>query len=193
MKISKADLKSVFYMRIYSLIQEYKEATVTHRSKRKKEMSVLENSGAEEGKEWHMSVDLSNSTLKIFRDESDKYFTYLVGNIYNIESKQTEGKFYTKRKIKFANNDDVKNKSKIKVLDGFASPYRFKAKNEDGSYKHINGEMYYIRSFELIEDGVDEKQKPFAPRQPKTQAKKVSNEDKLNPFSFNEYSGVTPF
>ena len=140
-----------------------------------------------------MSVDLSNSTLKIFRDESDRYFTYLTGNVYNIEARATEGKFYTKRKIKFADNNDVKNKSKIKVLDGFASPYRFKAKNDDGTYKYINGEMYYIRSFELIEDGIDEKQKLYDPSKRKSQAKKVSGNDKLNSFSFNEYSGVTPF
>lgn len=141
-----------------------------------------------------MGVNLINSEIRVLRDENDKYFTYLVGNVYNVEKKESEGKFYTKRKIKFANNDDVKNKSKIRITDGFASPYRLKVKDEGGKYKYVNGEMYYIRSFELLEDGVLEKQKPYNPSNRRVQAKKVStNQQKLNSFSFNQYNGVTPY
>ena len=146
-----------------------------------------------------MSVDLSNSVIKVYRDVNDKYFTYLTGNIYNIEKKQTEGKFYSKRKIKFADNQEVKNKAKIKILDGFATPFKFKVKAEDKGMKYISGEMYYIRSFELLEDGVDEKQKILRypqkqkPQEQKVPEKKDKNAEKLNSFSFNEYSSVTPF
>lgn len=142
-----------------------------------------------------MSVDLSNSTLKVFRDEEDNYYTFLTGTIFNTSSKESEGKFYSKRKIKFADGE-VKNKSKIKVLDGFASPYRLKIKNESGFYSYVNGEMYYIRKFEVLEDGIDEKQKVFKFSQTQPQAKKEKpnkTEEKLNSFSFNEYGGVTPF
>lgn len=141
-----------------------------------------------------MSVDLSNSVIKVLRDEQDRFFTYLTGNVYNIETKETEGKFYSKRKISFADNKQVKNKTKIKIIDGFASPYRLKLKSENNTFTFINGEMYYIKDFEILEDGVDEKQKIFVkePKQ-KPQAKKDKNEEKLNSFSFNEYDGVTPF
>lgn len=143
-----------------------------------------------------MSVSLSNSEIKVFRDENDKYFTYLTGNVYNLESKESEGKFYTMRKIRFMNGKEVKNKSKIKVIDGFISPYKFKVKNEDGTSKNISGEVFFIKDFELIEDGIDEKQRPYKynPKGNQLKAKKVSTDDKkLNSFSFNEYSSVTPF
>lgn len=143
-----------------------------------------------------MSVDLSNSTIKVFRDENDKYYTFLTGTIFNLNTNEGEGKFYSKRKIKFADNKEVKNKSKIMVLDGFVSPYRFKITNEKGEVKYISGEMYYIRDFELIEDGIEEKQKPFVFSQTEPQAKKEKQsktDEKLNSFSFNEYSDVTPF
>lgn len=151
-----------------------------------------------------MSVDLSNSVIKVFRDENDKYYTFLTGNIFNMINGQTEGRFYSKRKIKFPDGNEVKNKAKIKVLDGFASPYKMRIKDGENGTKIISGELYYIKSFELIEDGIDEKQKPFVynPRQPKAtpqeqpQAKKVKltkAEEKLNSFSFNDYSSVTPF
>lgn len=143
-----------------------------------------------------MSVDLSNSRIKVFRDEDDKYYTFLTGTIFNINTNESEGKFYSKRKIKFADNKEVKNKAIIKVLDGFVSPYRFKIKSESGEIRYVNGEMYYIRDFELIEDGIEEKQKPFvfSQKQPQTKKEKPNKTDeKLNSFSFNEYSDVTPF
>lgn len=150
-----------------------------------------------------MSVSLSNSELKIFRDENDKYFTYLTGSIYNLESKENEGKFYTMRKIRFVSGKEVRNKSKIKVIDGFISPYKFKIKDENGNTKHLNGEIFFIKDFELVEDGVEEKQKPinYSKKNNQSEAKKVSakepkvssDEKKLNSFSFNEYSNVTPF
>ena len=142
-----------------------------------------------------MSVDLSNSTLKVFRDEEDNYYTFLTGTIFNTDTKENEGKFYSKRKIKFADGE-VKNKSKIKVLDGFASPYRLKIKNESGIFTYVNGEMYYIRKFELLEDGIEEKQKVFKFPQGQPQAKKEKTskaDEKLNSFSFNEYSDIPPF
>lgn len=146
-----------------------------------------------------MSVDLSNSTLKVFRDEEDNYYTFLTGTIFNTDTKESEGKFYSKRKIKFADGE-VKNKSKIKVLDGFASPYRLKIKNESGIYTYSNGEMYYIRKFELLEDGIEEKQKAFKFSQKQSQGqpqakKEITSkaDEKLSSFSFNEYSDIPPF
>lgn len=142
-----------------------------------------------------MSVNLTNSILNVYRDEKDNYFTYLSGYVFNVERKEKENKFYTKRKIKFANGKEVKNKSKIKIIDGFASPYKLKFKNDKGEITLYNGEMYYITDFELIEDGIDEKQKIFnRQNQAKKPQENISKTDsKLNSFSFNEYSGVTPF
>lgn len=141
-----------------------------------------------------MSIDISNSEFRVFRDETDNYFTYLSGNIYNTITKETEEKFYSKRKIRFADNQSVKNKSKIKVVNGFATPFKLKYKGEDGRYAWTTGEMYYIREFELLENGIDEKQKiykKYNKNQEKPQIDKKT--EKLNSFSFNEYGGVTPF
>ena len=140
-----------------------------------------------------MSVQLNGSTIKVFRDEEDKYFTYLSGNIYNMITRETEGKFYCKRKIKFLNNQVVKNKSKIKIIDGFLAPYRIKVKDENNKYANLNGEVYYIKEFELIEDGILEKQKVMQPYNKQSKAPIDKNTEKLNSFSFNEYGNVTPF
>lgn len=140
-----------------------------------------------------MSVQLNGSTIKVFRDEEDKYFTYLSGNIYNMITRETEGKFYCKRKIKFLNNQDVKNKSKIKIIDGFLAPYKIKVKDENNKYANLNGEVYYIKEFELIEDGILEKQKVIQSYNKQSKAPIDKNTEKLNSFSFNEYGNVTPF
>lgn len=145
-----------------------------------------------------MSISLNGSEIKVFRDENDKYYTYLTGNIFNLDTNQQETKFYTKRKIKLSEGQEVKNKSKIKVLEGHILPYRFKKKNESGVMTFHNGEMFFITSFEVIEDGILEKQKPFVFKKEKQEKKepqpKESKEQKqMNSFSFNEYSGVTPF
>lgn len=140
-----------------------------------------------------MSVQLNGSTIKVFRDEEDKYFTYLSGNIYNMITRETEGKFYCKRKIKFLNNQEVKNKSKIKIIDGFLAPYRIKVKDENNKYANLNGEVYYIKEFELIEDGILEKQKVMQSYNKQSKAPIDKNTEKLNSFSFNEYGNVTPF
>lgn len=140
-----------------------------------------------------MSVQLNGSTIKVFRDEEDKYFTYLSGNIYNMITRETEEKFYCKRKIKFLNNQDVKNKSKIKIIDGFLAPYKIKVKDENNKYANLNGEVYYIKEFELIEDGILEKQKVIQSYNKQSKAPIDKNTEKLNSFSFNEYGNVTPF
>lgn len=145
-------------------------------------------------------INISNSIMKVFRDEQDKYFTFLSGEIFNVEKKEPETKFYTKRKIRFANGLEVKNKSKIEVIEGYVMPYKYKIVGEDGEYKAISGEVFYIKSFNLLEDGIDERQKPFKLREPKPKKEKPQktekidkNEAKLNSFSFNEYGNVTPF
>lgn len=141
-----------------------------------------------------MSVNLTNSIMNIYRDEADNFFTYIGGYVFNMKTKERENKFYLKRKIKFMNGKDVRNKSKIKVIDGFMSPSKIKYKNDEGRYEMCTIETYFINDFELLEDGIDEKQKVFQPRKDKEKApKQDKNEDKLNSFSFNDYSGVTPF
>lgn len=141
-----------------------------------------------------MSIDISNSEFRVFRDETDNYFTYLSGNIYNIITKETEEKFYSKRKIRFADNQIVKNKSKIKVIDGFTMPFKLKYKDESGKYAWTSGETYYIRKFELLEDGIDEKQKIYKKYNKNLNKPQIDKKtEKLNFFSFNEYGGVTPF
>jgi hypothetical protein len=119
------------------------------------------------------------------------------GNIFNLDTNESEGKFYVKRNVKFADKTvDIKNKSVIRVVDGFIAPYRCKYKNESGIYTYVSGETFYIRDFTILEEGIDEKQKPFNFSQKKSnqfEAKKVSGSDKLNSFSYNEYSDVTPF
>lgn len=143
-----------------------------------------------------MAIVLNNSIIKIFRDEEDNYFTYLSGNTLNAETRETEGKFYIRRKIKFSDNQEVKNKSRIKIIDGFLSPYRLKVRNERGEYTYVSGEIYHIKEFVLVEDGILEKQKIFKnPNKSHEQFNPRTNKQskELNPFSFNEYGDVTPF
>lgn len=144
-----------------------------------------------------MSIQLNNSLIKVYRNEDDTYFTFLSGNEYDTETKTAGRKFYSKRKIKFLGGQEVKNKSKIKVIDGFISPYKYRVKNEKNIYSYVTGEVFYIKEFQLVEDGVREKQKLFNGfNQPQRQYmnRQVNKQaEKLNPFSFNEYGDVTPF
>lgn len=138
-----------------------------------------------------MGISIIGSTIKVYRDENDKYYTYLSGTVFNLETREMEDRCLVKRKIRFYNDLEVLNKTKIYVRDGFLSPQKFKIKEGD-DYKIINAEVFYIKEFDVIEEGIEEKQK-VKEYKPKSQTKEEKTAEKLNNFAFNQYGNVTPF
>lgn len=131
-----------------------------------------------------MSINIGNdkSILTIYKDEQGRYKTYIKGT----ETQETgEVKdIYMSKKVQFKKGVEVKNKSKIEVVKGWTNCYRIKIDEltEEGKPKYKYFDKYFISEFNLLEEGVDEPQKP---RQ-QTQAKQ---ED----FSFSVSDDDLPF
>lgn len=94
---------------------------------------------------------------KVFRDENDKYFTYIKGNYLIDDGSQKS--FFIRKKVRFPNGTEILNKSTIQIKEGWISTYRFETE-ENGEKKVIYGDYYFIKEFDLIEIGTQEKQKP---------------------------------
>lgn len=131
-----------------------------------------------------MGINLGNdkSVLTIYKDEQGKYKTYIKGT-----ETQEDGEvknIFMSKKVQFRKGVEVKNKSKIEVIKGWDSCYRIKTDEltEEGKPKYKYFDKYFISEFNLLEEGVDEPQKP---RQ-QTQAKQ---ED----FSFSVSDDDLPF
>ena len=109
-----------------------------------------------------MSINIGNdkSTLTIYKDEQGKFKTYIKGT-----ETQEDGSIkdiYMSKKVQFKKGIEVKNKSKIEVVKGWSSCYRIKTDEltEEGKPKYKYFDKYFISEFNLLEEGVDEPQKP---------------------------------
>ena len=131
-----------------------------------------------------MSINIGNeaSILTIYRDEQSKYKTYIKGTETQEDGEVKD--IFMSKKVQFKKGVEVKNKSKIEVIKGWDSCYRIKTDEltEEGKPKYKYFDKYFISEFNLLEEGVDEPQKP---RQ-QTQAKQ---ED----FSFSVSDDDLPF
>lgn len=93
--------------------------------------------------------------------------------------------FYSK-KVRFKKDIKPKHKTKIKINNGFISPYRFLTTDEAGEEKYIYGDSLFVLDFEILEEGTDEEP------QPREYKKKEDNEDGFS-ISFDDDSDSLPF
>ena len=131
-----------------------------------------------------MSINIGNdkSTLTIYKDEQGKFKTYIKGT-----ETQEDGSIkdiYMSKKVQFKKGIEVKNKSKIEVVKGWSSCYRIKTDEltEEGKPKYKYFDKYFISEFNLLEEGVDEPQKPKQQTQPKQEDFSFSVSDDDLPF-----------
>ena len=130
-----------------------------------------------------MSINIGNGTsiLTIYKDEQGKFKTYIKGT-----ETQEDGSIkdiYMSKKVQFKKGIEVKNKSKIEVVKGWSSCYRIKTDEltEEGKPKYKYFDKYFISEFNLLEEGVDEPQKPKQTQQ------------KQEDFSFTIDDDMLPF
>lgn len=131
-----------------------------------------------------MSINIGNGTsiLTIYKDEQGRYSTYIKGT-----ETQENGEIkdiFMNKKIQFKKGVEVKNRSKIEVIKGWTSCYRIKTDelNEEGKPKYKYFDKYFISEFNLLEEGVDEPQKPRQQTQPKQEDFTFSVSDDDLPF-----------
>lgn len=131
-----------------------------------------------------MSINIGNdkSTLTIYKDEQGKFKTYIKGT-----ETQEDGSIkdiYMSKKVQFKKGIEVKNRSKIEVVEGWAKCYRIQTDEltEDGKPKYKYFDKYFISEFNLLEDGVDEPVKT-----------KQQTQSKQEDFSFVPTEDDLPF
>lgn len=131
-----------------------------------------------------MSINIGNdkSTLTIYKDEQGKFKTYIKGT--EIQEDGSIKDIYMSKKVQFKKGIEVKNKSKIEVVKGWPSCYRIKTDEltEEGKPKYKYFDKYFISEFNLLEEGVDEPQKPKQQTQPKQEDFSFSVSDDDLPF-----------
>lgn len=131
-----------------------------------------------------MSISIGNegSILTIYRDEQGKYKTYIKGTETQEDGEVKD--IFMSKKVQFKKGIEVKNKSKIEVIKGWSSCYRIKIDEltEEGKPEYKYFDKYFISEFELLEEGVDEPQKPRQQTQPKQEDFSFSVSDDDLPF-----------
>ena len=132
-----------------------------------------------------MSINIGNegSILIIYKDEQGKYKAYIKGT--EVQEDGSVKDIYMSKKVQFKKGVEVKNKSKIEVVKGWSSCYRIKTDEltEEGKPKYKYFDKYFISEFNLLEEGVDEPQKPKQQTQPKQEDFSFSiSDDDMLPF-----------
>lgn len=131
-----------------------------------------------------MSINIGNegSILTIYKDEQGKYKIYIKGT--EVQEDGNVKDIYMSKKVQFKKGVEVKNKSKIEVIKGWSSCYRIKTDEltEEGKPKYKYFDKYFISEFNLLEEGVDEPQKPKQQTQPKQEDFSFSISDDDLPF-----------
>lgn len=131
-----------------------------------------------------MSINIGNETSKltIYKDEQGRYKTYIKGTETQEDGEVKD--IFMSKKVQFKKGVEVKNRSKIEVIKGWTSCYRIKTDepNEEGKPKYKYFDKYFISEFNLLEEGVDEPQKPRQQTQPKQEDFTFSVSDDDLPF-----------
>lgn len=124
----------------------------------------------------------NKSILTIYKDEQGKYKTYIKGT--EVQEDGSIKDIYMSKKVQFKKGIELKNKSKIEVIKGWSSCYRIKTDEltEEGKPKYKYFDKYFISEFNLLEEGVDEPQKPRQQTQPKQEDFSFSVSDDDLPF-----------
>ena len=131
-----------------------------------------------------MSINIGNdkSILTIYKDEQGKYKTYIKGTETQEDGEVKD--IFMSKKVQFKKGIEVKNKSKIEVIRGWSNCYRIKTDEliEQGKPKYLYFDKYFISEFNLLEEGVDEPQKPRQQTQQKQEDFSFSVSDDDLPF-----------
>ena len=131
-----------------------------------------------------MSINIGQETSKltIYRDENGRYKIYIKGT--EIQENGEAKDIYMSKKVQFKKGIEVKNRSKIEVVEGWAKCYRIQTDEltEDGKPKYKYFDKYFISEFNLLEEGVDEPQKQRLQTQPKQEDFSFSVSDDDLPF-----------
>lgn len=131
-----------------------------------------------------MSVNIGNdkSVLTIYKDEQGRYKIYIKGT--EVQENGSIQDIYMSKKVQFKKGVEVKNRSKIEVIKGWSSCYRIKTDEltEEGKPKYKYFDKYFISEFNLLEEGVNEPQKPKQQTQPKQEDFSFSVSDDDLPF-----------
>ena len=137
-----------------------------------------------------MSISIKDCEMNIRRDERKVYKTVTTQK-YVDEATGEEKTDFMNILVGFRKGVEVKNKSRIKVVDGFLTHIRFETEelNENGNpiIKRIPKLM--IMEFEIIEEGIDEDE------QVRTYNNDITNNEATEMFGTfnNSYGDDLPF
>ena len=131
-----------------------------------------------------MSINIGKegSKLTIYKDEQGRYKIYIKGTETNEDGEVQD--IFMAKKVQFKKGINLKNRSVIEVTKGWVSCYRIKTDElaEEGKPKYKYFDKYFISEFNLLEEGVDEPQKPRQQTQPKQEDFTFSVSDDDLPF-----------
>lgn len=127
-----------------------------------------------------INIGIDKSILTVYKDEQGKYYIYIKGT--EIQENGETKDIFMRKKVQFMKGIEVKNKSKIEVIEGWTSCYRIKTDelNDKGEPKYKKFDKYFIKKFNLLEEGVDE---PIEEKQ----------QSKQEVFSFDATNDDLPF
>lgn len=103
-----------------------------------------------------INIGIDKSILTVYKDEQGKYYIYIKGT--EIQENGETKDIFMRKKVQFMKGIEVKNKSKIEVIEGWTNCYRIKTDelNDKGEPKYKKFDKYFIKKFNLLEEGVDE-------------------------------------
>lgn len=104
-----------------------------------------------------MSISIKDCEINIRKDERGVYKTVTSQNYIDTETGE-EKKDFMNIFVGFRKGIEVKNKARIKILDGFLTHIRFETDeiNENGNPVIKRFPKLMVMSFETVEEGIDE-------------------------------------
>lgn len=134
-----------------------------------------------------LNVGEKSSEIIVIRDEQDKYYTYLKYNYFNSNNEEKTG--FQKMRVNFKKGVDILNKTKIRIKEGWIIPYRIEMETEGKKQGRILTKVF-INEFEILENGIQEKQKVTSFEAKKVFTNKeekmaLKNNEELNTFGFD--------
>lgn len=103
-----------------------------------------------------MSWNITNDRVTIFKNDKGTYKSSITARDINENGEQINK--YMNIHVGFRKGVEVKNKTKIKVNNGFLTFFDFKTGNikDDGKEEILKFPKIMIMDFEVLEDGVNE-------------------------------------
>ena len=132
--------------------------------------------------------------FKVLKDENGTYRTAIPNKIIDTSTGEEKTEF-KRLLIGFKKGlNEPKNKSKIEIKEGksFLTWYKIPTSevDENGNNKKISVWKVMVLDYELLEEGIDEVEKPF---QQKDTNQRKTNQYSYSAFEINEYGDDLPF